>query len=130
MESDNIGSGPSPKQGVDALVGARIATRDARHLDPSERAELFQSFLFHALDLTGPDEYIQHPLYWDLLSFCIEQISLFGSTAGDERLEQLVKILSKHFYSLHYSFPDDAPQLGLDREAHKAEWIELIEGYI
>lgn len=118
----------------DSLLQAKIKKTDLAHLDPTERAELVNTFLFAALGIDNPKEAVKHPLFWDILCWALELLSLYSlelEIAGeDEHLKSLMKHLSKYIYSLHYSFPEGQPELGPSREDHRKLWNDRIEGYI
>jgi hypothetical protein len=108
----------------------KISQRDLKHLDPSERAELVNSFIFSALAITDSRQAIEHPLFWDLLCWATNILAIFAQASEDQTTLEIVRVLNKHFYSLHYSFPDREPELGPGREEHERIWAERIEGYL
>lgn len=112
---------------------SHIEKRDAKHLDPSERAELFRSFIFACLDLQDSEDVIAQPLWSDMMSFCIEMIGAWAmemQVAGDDSMVDFAKVLSRGFYTLHYSYPDDHPALGPQREEHEQLWIQRMEDFV
>ncbi len=118
---------------LESTLRKRVKQRDLEHLDPNERADLVNSFIFHALALEDPKDAVEHPLYWDLLSWCVEMIALYAqslASAGETSLMVPAVDLSRMFYSLHYSLPDDSPELGPEREEHEEIWVERIEEWI
>jgi hypothetical protein len=118
---------------LDDLLKKRIAERDEKHLDPSERAELVNSFIFLALALEDPHDVIKQPLYWDFLSYAVELLNIYAqelAIAGEPEVLQIMRLLNKYMKSLHYSLPDDSPELGPAREEHEALWTKRIEDYV
>ena len=111
---------------IDSSVRARIASRDARHLDPVERAELVNEFIFKALRLEDNDG-ITNPLYWDLLSYCVQMYLRYAVQVDDEILQKISAQINSDFMSKHYSVPDDHAILGPERETHKQLWKDRIE---
>jgi hypothetical protein len=110
------------------MIQRKIEKTDLQYLDPSERAELVNAFLFSALGISDPKEVVEHPLYWDLICWCSGMVAYFAMGTEDADLMALAKILNKQIFSLHYSLPDGEPELGPNREEHKQIWIERIEG--
>lgn len=108
-----------------SLKDERIKRRDKAHLDPGERADLVNSFLFDALGLESVEALVSNPMLWDLVSYATEFIGLYAIQSGDEKLETLAKMWSKQIYSLHYSVPDGHEILGPDRETHVERWDAL-----
>lgn len=108
----------------------QISARDVKHLTPDERAELVNSFLFHALALESPEDVIAHPLYWDIVCFCWEMLLLYAQNSGDDTLLAMMKKINNYMHAQHYSLPENAPQLGPSRDEHKKLWIKRIEEYL
>ena len=131
----------SPTRSSNDLLNAKIKSRDSSHLDPSERAELVNQFIFNALGLTDSKDTIKHPLYWDLLSYCVEMINLYAfaqaqSSVGEDaqvfsqQFMQATKLVNNLFHSIHYSLPDGSPELGPSRKDHEDIWAKRMEDYI
>ena len=114
----------------DRWFQSQISARDAKHLNPDERAELVNSFIFHALALESPEEVIEHPLYWDLLCYNFEMLLLYAQSSGDDTLFTMMRKVNNYLHAQYYSLPPDAPQLGPSRDDHKALWIKRIEEYL
>jgi hypothetical protein len=112
------------------LLEKKVAAVDAQHLDPEERAELVHAFIFQALDLSSAADFIEHPLYWDLLCYCTSMLSLWALASEDPELLVLMKTLNSHIHSLHYAFSKGSPQLGPSRREHEKIWNDRIEGFI
>jgi len=113
---------------LDAFMKARMAQIDEAHLDPVERADLVNSFFFHALELHEPKDVLEQPLYWDLICFCFGMLSRHTVLLEDENLLLAVKHVNNFMYSLHYSGAlGEEAFLGPDREAHEKIWAERIE---
>jgi hypothetical protein len=113
----------------DDLLKHQIKERDHKHLDPSERAEFVNTFFFHALGLDSGEDFVENPLYWDLIMYANEMILLYAFGIQDEQLLALMKHVNSHLYSLHYSIPGDSPELGPSRDEHKRVWEKRIEDY-
>ena len=106
-----------------SFMQAKVSEMDENHLDPGERAELVNSFIFHALGLEDPKEIIEQPLYWDLLCYCMEMLSLYAVNMEDENLILAVKYINNYMYSLHYSGEVDVDSfLGPGRIGHEDIW--------
>jgi len=114
-----------------SFMRARVDEMDEAHLDPGQRAELVNSFIFHALGLKDPKDVIRQPLYWDLLCFCFEMISGYSIQMDDEGLVLACKHINGYMYSVHYSGTvGEDSFLGPEREEHEALWVEIIEGFM
>jgi len=60
------------------------------------------------------------PLYWDLLCYNIEMLSLYATNLEDESFLAAVKVVSNYMYSVHYSgVIDEDTFLGPSREEHE-----------
>ena len=112
---------------MDDLLKKRIDLRDSSHLDPAERAELVNSFLFTALGIDNPEEAVKHPLYWDLICWCSQMLALFAMGVQETKLLEVAKAVNGQIMSIHYSLPDGEPELGPGRDEHEAIWYERIE---
>jgi len=112
-----------------SYMKARVNEMDEAHLDPGQRAELVNTFIFHALGLSREDT-IEQPLYWDLICYNIEMISLYAVGMQDENFLAAVKVVSNFMYSTHYSgaLGEDS-FLGPEREEHEGIWVERIERF-
>jgi hypothetical protein len=115
---------------LDSLLRKKIAATDAKHLDPAERAELVNSFFFYALGLTNAEDMIEHPLYWDLLCYCVNFVLLFAYSAEDTELLDLMILVNNHVCSLHYAMPEGSPEFGLPRDEHTELWHSRIKSHI
>ena len=106
-----------------SFMKAKVSEMDENHLDPGERADLVNSFIFHALGLENPKEVIEQPLYWDLLCYNMEMLSLYAVNMEDENLILAVKYINNYMYSLHYSGKVDVDSfLGPGRIEHEDTW--------
>jgi len=105
---------------------SRIEHVDSLHLDPVERAELVQEFLFKALRLDGERGSVTHPLFWDLLCYASQLFNVYAIQTQDGSLD-FAKHLNSYLMSRHYSVPDDHSCLGPSREEHKQIWLDRIE---
>jgi len=114
-----------------SFMRARVKEMDEAHLDPGQRAELVNSFIFHALGLEDPKDVIGQPLYWDLLCYNIEMLSLYLVNMEDENLLMAVKQINNFMYSVHYAgaIGEDS-FLGPAREEHEEIWVERIERFV
>ncbi len=112
---------------------SHIEKRDLKHLDPSERAGLFRDFIFACLDLHDAQDVISQPLWSDIMAFCIEMIGAWTlelEAAGDPSMKEFAKVLSRGFYTLHYSYPEDHEALGPSREEHIEIWTKRMEDFV
>jgi hypothetical protein len=112
---------------MNEILLKRISDRDSKHLDPGERAELVNSFIWTALGIEDPKDAIEHPLYWDLLCWCEQMLLLFAMSVEHQELLGLMKLVQKQWMSLHYSLPDGEPELGPSKEEHEKLWTERID---
>ena len=112
---------------IESLAKRRVGERDEKYLSPSERATLVNTLLFHSLGLDSPSDAITNPLYWDLICYCMEMLSLYFVQLGDERALVSLKLLNNIIYSYHYSVPDGTAILGPDRAEHEAIWKGRLE---
>lgn len=115
---------------MDNKLQARVKARDAKHLDPTERAELVNSFLFAALGIEDPEEAVAHPLYWDLLCWCSQMLALFALGVGETDLLNIAKAMNQQIMSLHYALPEGEPELGHERDLHEQLWHERIRSLL
>jgi hypothetical protein len=107
-----------------SFMRAKVSEMDENHLDPGGRAELVNSFIFHALGLEDPKEIIEQPLYWDLLCYNMEMLSLYAVNMEDENLILAVKYINNYMYSLHYSGEVDVDSfLGPGKIEHEDIWV-------
>jgi len=121
----------SKSPNLKSFMRAKVADMDEAHLDPGERADLVNSFIFHALGLQDPKDEIKQPLYWDLLCFCFEMLSTYGIAMEDENFMLAVKHINQYMYSVHYAGAKGIDTyLGPPKEEHEALWVEIIEGFI
>jgi len=130
MDNENI---HDIREKLQEVSEQKVKQRDQKHLDPSERAELVNSFIFHALALDSPKDVVQHPLYWDLLCWCLEMLNLYTKNlamVGQPELMEIMKLASRQFYGLHYSLPENSPELGPEREEHEELWVTRIEEWV
>ena len=115
---------------LQAFMRARVDSTDEAHLDPAQRAELVNTFIFHALGLEDPKDVIAQPLYWDLICYNIEMLKLYAINMEDEGLVAAVKILHSFMHSAHYSgVIGEESFLGPSREEHERLWVERIERF-
>ena len=115
---------------LQAFMRARVDSTDEAHLDPAQRAELVNTFIFHALGLEDPMDVIAQPLYWDLICYNIEMLKLYAINMEDEGLVAAVKILHSFMHSAHYSgVIGEESFLGPSREEHERLWVERIERF-
>lgn len=111
----------SPK-GVNALIQRRIEIRDTRTLNPSERADLVNTFIFHSLGLTSPQDVVKNPLFWDLVCFACEFMNLTAKTLDDPLFLELQKQVNGFIYQMHYSLPEGDDAINLSKEDHRKIW--------
>jgi hypothetical protein len=107
----------------------QIENRNKLHLDPNERADRVNTFIFMALGLDRIEDLIAHPLYWDIVCFCQEFLNAFALGSGDRDYIMLARTMNSFIYGTHYSIPDDSPQLGPNRREHDNIWAERIEAF-
>lgn len=114
-----------------SFMKAKMSEMDEHHLEPKERADLVNSFIFHALGLDDPKDVIEQPLYWDLLCYCFQMLSSHAIALGDEGFLGVIKALNSYMHSIHYSGAvGEDTFLGPEREEHERIWVERIEGLI
>jgi len=109
----------------------RMKNVDEAHLDPDQRAELVNSFIFHALGLNDPKDVIEQPLYWDLLCYCFEMLLKYAIVREDRNTLLAMKQVNSFMHSAHYSgrIGEDS-FLGPDRDEHEKIWVERIEKFV
>lgn len=112
---------------LNELVGSRMEDRDDHHLDPTERAEVVQEFLFVALGLDGPEDAVENPLFWDLISYASQVFAAYAIQSEDGEALDLAKKLSHYVHSRHYSVGDNHPILGPGKEKHLKVWVKRIK---
>lgn len=111
-----------------SFMKAKVAEMDEAHLDPGERADLVNTFIFRALGLDGPEDVIKQPLYWDLICYCFEMLSNHAVVLEDEDFLMAMKHVNNMMYSIHYAgVVGEESFLGPEREKHKQVWVERIE---
>ena len=105
-----------------------VGIRDKKSLDPSERSDYVYSFLVAALRIDEQEGgLIEHPLLWDMLCFSSGFVALFAEQSQDEHFIALAKVLNNYIHTIHYSLPNDAPQLGPRRSKHESIWTQRIK---
>jgi len=104
----------------------RIAYIDSLHLDPVERAEKVQEFLFTALRIDSEKGSITNPLFWDLLCYCSQLFAVYAIQIQDGSVD-FAKSMNSYLMSRHYSLPEDHPSLGPSRAEHTQIWLDRIE---
>jgi len=116
---------------LQSFMKAKMNETDQHHLDPGQRAELVNTFIFHALGLRDVKDVIEQPLYWDLLCFNFQMISRFAIEIQDEGFILAVKQVHSFMHSLHYSGAvGEDSFLGPERDEHEGIWVDRIEGFI
>jgi len=116
---------------LDAFMKARMHQMDEAHLDLDQRAELVNTFIFHALGLVEREDVIEQPLYWDLLCYCFQMLLRYAVELGDEGFLLAMKQINSFMHSAHYSgVVGEEGFLGPEREEHERIWVERIERFI
>jgi len=115
---------------LESYMEARMNEVDEHHLDPDQRAELVNTFIFHALGLTDPKDVIEQPLYYDLLCYCFQMLLKYAVSIEDENFFLAMKHVNTFMHSAHYSgaIGEDS-FLGPERDEHERIWVERIEKY-
>lgn len=111
----------------DALFKIKIAQMDKKYLDPGERANLVMEYLSKNLGIDLESGIIENQDFYDLICFSYEILSAYAVGTDDIFLTHLMKGVSQHLYSLHYSMEVGSSPLGLDRESHTKLWKDRIE---
>ena len=113
---------------IGSLTEGRRKDRDKKHLDPTERANLINTFILHSLGLNHPEDLARNPLFWDLTCYSTEMLNAFALQSGEDDMLALAKAWSNTIFSRHYSFPDGMNALGPSRDRHEQIWLERIDG--
>jgi len=109
---------------------ARVNSTDEAHLDPGQRAELVNTFIFHALGLDDPKDAAEQPLYWDLLCYSFQMLSLYAIQMQDEEFTLNVRQMDGFMHGIHYSgVIEEEGFLGPSRDEHERIWVERIERF-
>jgi len=121
----------SKPKNLKSFMRAKVSETDEAHLDPGQRADLVNSFIFHALGLEDPKDVIEQPLYWDLLCYNVEMLSLYAVNMEDENLVNAIKLVNSYIYSVHYAgVKGEDSFLGPARDEHEKIWVERIERFL
>jgi len=116
---------------TEEFIKSRMEVVDGKHLSVDQRASLVNSLIFHALGLTKPADAVEQPLYWDLICYSMEMLSIFivqtCEGTNDYKTIETVKRLNAFIYSIHYSLSDNDAMLGPGREEHEEIWLERLE---
>ncbi len=116
---------------LQSFMKAKMDETDEHHLDPGQRAELVNTFIFHALGLDDPKDQAGEPLHWDLMCYSFQQLSRFAIQIQDENFMLAVKQVHSFMHSLHYSGAVGEEEfLGPARDEHERIWVERIEGFV
>ena len=114
---------------LQSYMRARVDQMNEAHLDPTQRAELVNTFIQKAL---GLNEVVQ-PDYWDLICYSAKMLQLYAisnSDVDEGRLKKLIDLVVGAIESIHYSgaIGEDS-FLGPTREEHEGIWVDRIERF-
>ncbi len=116
---------------LQAFFRARMTSTDEAHLDPGQRAELVNTFIFHALGLSEPKDAAEQPLHWDLLCYSFQMLLLYADQMQDEQFSIAMKMVDSFMHGIHYSgVIGEEEFLGPEREEHEGIWVDRIEGFM
>jgi len=121
---------------LEDFMKRRMDKVDKKHLSPGQRAELVNSFLFKALGLDDPKDFVQsYPLHWDIICFCQEMLNIFilqscAETDTNEKTIAALKRINDFTYSAHYSQPKGSPMLGPSVKEHAQQWEDRMDSIV
>lgn len=106
-------------------IKARMNEVDEKHLDPKQRAELFNTFVVTALGFpNGLPDPSQNCLYWDTVCYSLENLNRTVQNIGAEEALIAMKVINDLVYTIHYQA---AQGLGPGRDEEENTWVDRIE---
>jgi hypothetical protein len=121
-QSKPNGNGAKLIEEFQQKMDERIAARDLKKLDPTERAQFVHELIFWALDLHEDDAIITGFVLWDILCFCVHMLNQYALQLQDDEFMLMARVVNTWLFTVHYNMEETALQLGPGRVQHIEFW--------